>query len=277
MGAMVACFIKLILPFIIVFPGIIAFVLFPNLESGDMALPALITEVIPKGLSGLIIAAVMASLMSSADSSLNSWAALFTHDFYYRLINKKATSKQLVFVGRLAVVIVLVASVTRTLLLKDTASILQFLLNGLAYISCPIIIIFAFGVFWKRTTSAAALITMLISPLICYFAQHMKELVGFGLTQTSVVYWLPIAVVMTCMITIVVSLITKGKTEAQLENLIWKRKDTLNFTEDLFDNREFGAQEKDTIKRHKLSIWKDYRLIGLIAMVLMCIIIWLLR
>ena len=80
MGAMVACLIKLILPFILVLPGIIAFILMPELRVPDHALPELIHRVVPLGLSGLLTAAILAALMSSADFSLNSWETLFSHD-----------------------------------------------------------------------------------------------------------------------------------------------------------------------------------------------------
>jgi len=277
MGAMAACFIKLILPFIIVLPGVIAFVLFPELDSSDKALPVLIKSVIPAGLSGLLVATVIASLMSSADSALNSWATIFTHDFYHRLINRKASPKRLILIGRLAIVFVLIVTVVRTTLLGNPESILQFLLNGLGYISCPIIVIFMVGIFWSRATSTAAIVTLVTSPVVCYTTQHMKETFGWGFSQTSIVYWLPVAVGIAVLIMIIVSLATRPKPREALQNLIWSRQDTMTMGLHLFTRPGDDPSPSPPHSKEKWSLWADYRIIGVTALILMIVIIWLLR
>jgi len=277
MGAIAACFIKLILPFIIVLPGIIAFVLFPELESADKALPTLIKTVVPVGVSGLMMAAVIASLMSSADSALNAWATMFTYDFYLRLFDRKASQERLIAVGRWTIIFVIVATVIRTLLLKDTASILQFLLNGLAYISCPIVVIFLVGILWSRATSTAALVTMITSPITCYYTQNMKATFGWGFDQTSIVYWLPVAVGVSIFVLIVVSLCSKPKNSEQLDGLIWKPADTLTFGIHLLNRLDTENDGGIVTEKQRLPFWKDYRLYGGMAFLLMIVIIWFLR
>lgn len=277
MGTIAACFIKLLLPFIIVLPGIIAFVHFPDLESADKALPTLIKTVVPVGVSGLMIAAVIASLMSSADSALNAWATMFTYDFYRRLFDRNASQARLIAVGRLTIIFVIVATVIRTLLLKDTASILQFLLNGLAYISCPIVVIFLVGILWSRATSAAALATMITSPITCYYTQNMKTTFGWGFDQTSIVYWLPVAVGVSILVLIIVSLCSKPKSPEQLDGLIWKPADTLAFGTHLLIRLDTENDGKIVAENKRLAFWKDYRLFAGIVFLLMIVIIWLLR
>jgi len=280
MGTMAACLIKLFLPFIIVVPGIIAFVLFPDLESadGDKALPLLIKSVLPVGMSGLILAAIIASLMSSADSALNSWATIFTYDFYQRLVAKDATPRRLIGVGRLAMVFVLLVSVTPALLLTDQSSIVQFLLTGLAYMACPVVVIFTVGIFWRRATSAGALTTMILSPIVCYVCQHMQDLFGFGFDKSSPVYWLIVATAVATVVMIAVSLFTRPKELAQLEGLIWNRHDSLTFGPQLLQRRDVENQEKmpGTAPR-QLGFWWDYRLVGLLAYLIMILMIWGLR
>ena len=193
MVTMVDCFIKLITPFILCLPGVIAFILFPKLDVPDQALPLLVSKVVPIGLSGLVIAAIMAALLSSADSTVNSWGTLLTYDIYHRLIDKKTSSKRLILVGRLATIFLLTFAVWRSPTLRDNPSLLQFLLNGLAYITTPIIVLSLVGVFWRRATPTAAVVTILTAPGSCYLAQNLRPMTGWGPPPTSISYWLPVS------------------------------------------------------------------------------------
>ena len=251
----------------------------PDLKVPDSALPALISNVVPTGLSGLMIAAIIASLMSTADSALNSWSTLFTFDFYHRLIDRRADSKKLIFVGRLTTVFVLIVAVIRAPLLRESESIVQFLFNSIAYITAPIIVIFIVGIFWRKATSAAAVTTMILSPIICYFAQHMRFYTGWGPEQTSIVYWLPIAAAILCTIMIILSFFTKHKDSALISGLIWSRANTLEIGSDLMKRLDKNNSDKESnilVYKH-FPIWKDYRLIGAIAVILMIVLIYILR
>ena len=277
MGAIAACFVKLIQPFLLVLPGVIAFVLFPHLDAADKAFPTLVNEVVPAGLSGLIIAAMVAALMSSADSVINSWGTLFTYDIYRRLIDKGSGPRRLVLVGRLATVFLLSIAVIRAPMLRENESILQFFLNALAYITTPILVLFAVGIFWRRATSAAAVVTILTAPAVCYVAQDMRALTGWRPHQTSIVYWLPMAVAVSVLIVIIVSLFTKTKEPALLKGLIWTRQDTLTFGMELLQRRdaEYAGTPGGPVGR--LTIWKDYRLMGFFSLLLMAVLVWWLR
>ncbi len=277
MGTIATCFIKLFLPFILVLPGIIAFVLFPKLDAADKALPVLVREVVPAGFSGLIVSSVIAALMSTASSTINSWGTILTNDFYHRLIDRKAGSRRLILIGRLASVFFLAVCVLRTLLLRETGSILQFLLNGLAYISCPVIVIFASGVFWRRATPAAALTTFFTAPAICYAAQNMRAIFGWGPSQTTAVYWLPIAVGVTAVVMVLVSLVTRPKESSALEGLLWSRADTLNFERGLFQRRDVDGTDGAAPLSERISFWKDHRVMGVVALLIMVLLIWWFR
>jgi SSS family solute:Na+ symporter len=275
MGAVAACFIKLVLPFLLVLPGVIAFVLFPSLDAADKALPTLISEVIPTGLRGLIFSAVIASLMSSADSGLNSWATLFTYDIYHRLVDRAAGAKRLILVGRLASVFLMFVAVVRAPMLRGNESILQFFLGALAYISAPIIVVFMLGVFWRGATSAAAVATMISAPAVCYVVQNVRQLTGWGPQQTSIVYWLPMAVAVLIVLMLGVSLCTQPKAPAQLEGLLWRRQDTLAFGAELSVRRDIAGADRQAGAQPR--IWSDHRIWAIIALLLMSALIWLFR
>ena len=277
MGTILTCYIKLFLPFITVLPGVIAFVLFPELNRPDKALPMLVGAVVPAGLSGVIIAALLAAFMSSASSIANSWATVLANDVYHRLIDRKATAKRLILVGRIATVFLFTVAVIRTPGLRENQSIMQFFQTGLAYISTPVIVIFAMGIFWRRATAAASVAAIVASPLICYFAQHMRQLTGFGPSQPSIVYWSPIAVAMTILLMMAVSRFTKPKPAAALEGLMWSGKDTLAFSVQLFQRRDIEGAEPAAMPSSRPGIWTDYRLATIVVLILLAAIMWFVR
>ena len=92
--------LKNLIPVIIVVPGLIAIVRFPEIADPDLALPLLIGELMPAGVKGIFLAAFMAALMSSVDSYLNSSTAIFTNDIYLRFIRPNADERRLLFIGR---------------------------------------------------------------------------------------------------------------------------------------------------------------------------------
>lgn len=276
MGAMVTCLIKLVLPFILVLPGVIAFVVVPGLDTPDKAFPMLVTRVVPAGFSGLIIAALIAALASTTSATINSWATLFTHDLYHRVIDKKAGHKRLILVGRLATIFPLLMGAIQAPLLRENPSVLQFFITGLAYIATPIIVVFAVGIFWRRATSAAAIVTILTAPVVCYVAQHLPTLTGWGPSQTSIVYWVPIAVAASVLLMTAVSLFTTAKAPALLEGLIWTREDTLTFGTQLFQRRDAGGADTPASRTGGRHIWSDYRLVGVLSLLLLAAVMcWL--
>jgi solute:Na+ symporter, SSS family len=92
--------LKNLIPFLIVIPGLVALVQFPNLENADLALPTLIAQTMPVGVKGVFVAAFLAAMMSSVDSYLNSATTLLANDFYRRIIRPGADERRLLVVGR---------------------------------------------------------------------------------------------------------------------------------------------------------------------------------
>ena len=285
MGAVGAGYIKLILPFVLVLPGVLAVVLIPDLGIGagaDKALPLLIKAVVPTGLMGLVMAAMVASLMSSADSGLNSLATIVTNDFYHRWMDREASQQKLVLVGRVASVAILVCAVARALTLQETPSLMQFLQSGLAYLAAPVIVVFIAGVFWRGATSAGAVVTFVAAPFVCLFAQNGHDVLSEWLPGVAdwwpqhVVYWLPIAVGLLTALLVGISLFTNRKTDAELEPILWTPERTLTFDQRAFDRSDspvVADGDKDQGSRRRSWVY-DYRLWAVVALILMLIEIW---
>ncbi len=159
-GTIFAGFLKILPVFILVFPGIIARALYPDI-AGDQAYPALVTRLLPVGLKGIVVASLLAALMSSLASCFNSSSTLFTIDVYKKL-KPDASERHLVYVGRLATTVLVVLGILWVPFIKYISSQLYIYLQSVqAYISPPIAAVFLFGVFWPRANSKGAIASLL--------------------------------------------------------------------------------------------------------------------
>ena len=156
-GMMFAGYLKLILPFVVVIPGIAAFALSAGIEKPDEAYPWILANIVPAGIKGLIFAALIAAIVSSFSAIINSTSTIFTMDLYKAYFNRQATEKQLVTVGRISGIVAMAIAVIIAPLLGSIDQAFQFIQEYTGMISPGVTAIFVLGLFWKRTTSVAAL------------------------------------------------------------------------------------------------------------------------
>ncbi len=185
-GIILAAFLKIVIPVIVVVPGIAAYVMIndaetmnrlgdvalnnaPSLEQADKAYPWLL-QFLPTGLKGVAFAALAAAVVSSLASMLNSTSTIFTMDIYRQYINKNATDKTTVTVGRLSAAVALVIACIMAPLLGGIDQAFQFIQEYTGLVSPGILAVFLLGLFWKKTTNKAAIIGALVSiPIALYF------------------------------------------------------------------------------------------------------------
>ena len=144
--------LKMFIPVLIIFPGIIAIVTNPGLENGDQAVPLLIKNFIPPGLLGLLFAAFFAALMSTIDSTLNSTATLWTNDIYRKYIKKDAPDKHYLKVGKITTLTILVIAATTSPITESFPGIYVAIQTLLSFFQGPIFAVILLGMLWKRTT-----------------------------------------------------------------------------------------------------------------------------
>ena len=162
-GVMFAAYLKLLMPIVIVLPGICAAILFPVLEKSDQAYPTMMS-LLPNGLLGLTFAALIAAIVSSLASMSNSISTIFTMDIYRYFKSEEQHQASLIKVGRYTVVIsLLIATLIAKPLLGSFESIFQYIQNFTGYFSPGIVVIFLVALFWKKATSMSVLIAALIS------------------------------------------------------------------------------------------------------------------
>ena len=162
-GVMFAAYLKLLMPIVIVLPGICAAILFPVLEKSDQAYPTMMS-LLPSGLLGLTFAALIAAIVSSLASMSNSISTIFTMDIYRYIKGNEVSQFNLIKVGRITVVAsLIIAALIAKPLLGSFESIFQYIQNFTGYFSPGIVVIFLVALFWKKATSLSVLIAALIS------------------------------------------------------------------------------------------------------------------
>jgi len=155
-GMLFAAFLKLLIPVIVVLPGIAAVVLAPDLAKPDQAYPTMM-KLLPSGILGLVFAALVAAIVASLASKINSVATIFTLDFYAKS-RPQADQKKLVRVGRIAAfVAVALAILTAKPLLGSFDQGFQYIQEFTGFFTPGIVVIFMLGLFWKRANEAGAL------------------------------------------------------------------------------------------------------------------------
>jgi SSS family solute:Na+ symporter len=155
-GVIFAAYLKLLMPFVIVIPGIAAVVLAPDLTRPDEAYPTMM-RLLPPGIMGLVFAALVAAIVASTASKINSVATIFTLDIYNQIGAPKSET-QLVTVGRIAAAVaILLAILTAQPLLGSFDQAFQYIQEYTGFFTPGIVVIFLLGLFWKRATEAGAL------------------------------------------------------------------------------------------------------------------------
>lgn len=180
-GLVFAAFLKILIPFIVVIPGVTAYVMYnfpqdiPGLQQGyfdlagninvsDDAYPWLIRNFAPAGIKGISFAALAAAIISSLASMLNSTSTIFTMDVYKQHIRKNATDKQLVRVGRITSLLALIiALIAVEPLLGGLDQAFQYIQEYSGFIYPGIIVVFGLGLLWKRASAKAAIWTSILT------------------------------------------------------------------------------------------------------------------
>jgi SSS family solute:Na+ symporter len=214
-GLLFGAFLKLLMPVIVVLPGIAAYVLYQKgmfqaemLDSNGItdvnkAYPSLL-NLLPTGLKGLSFAALTAAIVASLAGKANSIATIFSLDIYKKAINKNADDKKLVGIGKITIVISMIIAVLLALaigekLMGEGKQGFQYIQEYTGFVSPGIFAMFILGFFWKKTTSNAALFAMIggfVFAVILKFLPQMVDLsfladIGFSKANADGVYEIP--------------------------------------------------------------------------------------
>jgi SSS family solute:Na+ symporter len=177
-GVVLAAFLKLLMPILVVLPGIAAAILTPHLSRSDEAYPNVMT-LLPSGLLGLVFVALVAAIIASMGSTLSSIATIFTADVF-NVVNRNAGKRLQVIVGRFAAIAaLLVAMIVAKPLLGHFDQAFQYIQEYNGFFTPGVTVIFLLGMFWKRATEAGALVAGVGSPVISFFYWKFLPAVPF--------------------------------------------------------------------------------------------------
>jgi SSS family solute:Na+ symporter len=195
-GLLFAAFLKLLMPVIVVLPGIAAYVLYQEglfqtdmLSNGelnpDRAYPVLL-NLLPTGLKGLSFAALTAAIVASLAGKANSVSTIFTLDIYKKFFNENASERQLVYIGRWTVVIsIIIAVFISPFLGIDKKGGFQYIQEYTGFVSPGIFAIFFLGFFWKRATATAALVAAIVTFPLSILLKFLPNFMDLSFLSSS--------------------------------------------------------------------------------------------
>jgi SSS family solute:Na+ symporter len=226
-GSIFAGYLKILPLFIFVIPGLIAYALTQRgditLNRPDEALPTLVGALLPVGLKGIVVAGLLAALMSSLSSVFNSCSTLITWDIYKKL-KPEASEKTLVLVGRIATIILVVFGLLWIPMMKlISGQIYQYLQSVQAYISPPIAAIFLIGVLSKRVNSQgamAALLTGFVLGIARLILELMKGSLSGFLYEYANINFLHFAFLLFLICTLVLVVVSYFTSQPTTEKLV---------------------------------------------------------
>ena len=178
-GVLFGATLKLIIPFIVIFPGIMAFELYADqIERADQAYPVLIENLLPRGLVGVMLAALFGATLSTLDSLLNSAATIFTIDIYKPYLNRSASSGNIVKVGKIVtLVLMMVACLWAPVVASFEGGLYLFIQQYWGFLQSGVVAAFFLGMLWKRVPSIAAVTGMILNfPIYGFMLWQFPEL-----------------------------------------------------------------------------------------------------
>ena len=274
-GAVFAGFLKLSILFIMIFPGAFARVLYPSagmndanqmtatriLESGESTIitmdaiyPSLLFDFLPVGILGFVLAGLIAAMMSSLDSGLNSVSTLITMDFYTKL-KPKASPKQLMGIGRWITAIVMILAVLWAPKIGEFDQLWTYLQQTLAWFSPPVVALFVMGLFFKRMNNKGALACIVIG-LIMTVLVILDQVFAWGMAP-NFLYMAGIHFGLSALAMYVVSMMTNEPDRSKTDAMIWTK-------------AEYDAE---TLALQELPWYKNYRVQAVILIVIVIAIL----
>lgn len=280
-GAIFAGFLKLPILFIMVFPGLFGRLIYPAEQfpalaaNSDLIFPTLMFDLLPIGIRGLIITALVAAIMSSVDSTLNSASTLVTMDFIKKF-KPEASNKTLLYAGRVTTFVFMTLAILWAPQIIKFPNIWTYLQQMLAYLSPPVVACFLAGVFWKRANGNGAFAALLVGHVSAAgifiaaragnlivqtgpFAEGSTEaaMVAAGVPVLHFLYLPPLLLVVSLIALVSASLASAAPSQKVQDSLTWSSK----------------LWTAETAELKALPWYKNYRVLSLILFAVTAVIV----
>lgn len=254
-GALFAGFMQLPLLFLLILPGLMGRQLYDDLDEPDQIWQTLVVDFLPAGIRGLVLAALVAALMSTLDSVLNGASSLVTNDFI-KVYKPDLSDKRLLLIGRILVGVFMVVAVLWAPRIADFPTIVEYFQSFLGAITMPVVVVFLGGIFWKRATATASFVTLAVGWPVGLAVFVANELLG--LIDIQFLYATGLMLVFSLALFVTVTMLTDAPDRAEIDDVTWS----------LNTMREESADLQD------VPVWRNYRIyaVGLIVVTLLSLI-----
>lgn len=262
-GAMLAAALKLLPLFLMAIPAAFAFALLPDLPNGDAVFPMMIVKFLPAGLTGLVVAGLIAAIMSTIDSTLNSSSTLVMVDFV-RPEARGWSPRRVVAVGRLTTAVFVVVAALWPLVIQDFPGLFNYIQQVFSYAVPPVAVVLLMGMLWRRMTGRAALVTLLAGHAIGALILVWR----MGALQRGVDDGLPHFTIVAGLTTLLCVIIAAGVSLAQRDTLGQALRGDSVDEGLLWHGRDAATSARG---------WRDYRWQAALLVLAVALIVWVFR
>jgi len=220
---------KMLLPAIIIVPGLIASVLIPGLgaEEGDLiynnTLPLLMDQLLPTGILGIAITGLLAAFMAGMAANISSFNTVFTYDLWQEYVRRDRPDEYYLKVGRWVTVIGTLVAIGTAFIAAGYNNIMDYIQLLFSYFNAPLFATFIIGMFWKRMTPWAGLAGLIAGTLGAFVADRLftAGVLDVGPPQSAAFWGAAVAFLSDAVVTVLVTLVTSPKPDSELRGLVW--------------------------------------------------------
>uniref|UniRef100_A0AAQ4S4P1 Sodium/glucose cotransporter 1 n=1 Tax=Gasterosteus aculeatus aculeatus TaxID=481459 RepID=A0AAQ4S4P1_GASAC len=307
-GCILCGYLKLLPMFLMVFPGMISRILYPDevacvdpikcqefcdasVGCTNIAYPKLVVDLMPNGLRGLMLSVMMASLMSSLTSIFNSASTLFTMDIYTK-IRSRASERELMIAGRLFILALIGVSIAWIPVVQSAQSgqLFDYIQSITSYLTPPVAAVFILAIFCKRVNESGAFYGLVIGLLIGLSRMITEFIYGTGscispsncptiICGVHYLYFSIILFVVSCIIIVGISLMTKPIEDKRINSQLFQRYGNRRYSADIyrFSTSPFPEEQAELQKKltdtSEVPLWRN--VVNANAIILLCVAVFL--
>lgn len=258
-GSILAGFVKLSFLFLFILPGTFALVLYPNLDTPDVVFPTLVFDLLPIGIRGLILAAVIAAITSTVDSILNSASTVVTMDFV-RTFRPDTSQQGLVTIGRISTIGALIVAIIWAPTIAQFDTLYQYLQSILSYTVPPVVAVFLLGIMWRRINATAAFVTLITLIPLGVVAFILNEVLAES-SPIQFLYAAGISFAASLLMLTVISLLGAVPDREKTDELTWQP----------------SYWREETRELRGKPLWQNYRFLSIVMLVSTLVIVYIFR
>ncbi|MFI5663324.1 sodium:solute symporter family protein [Streptomyces sp. NPDC051684] len=230
---LIAAFPKILIPMVVVIPGLIALVMEPSIgkSAGGLqyndAIPVLMRDLLPNGVLGIAVTGLLAAFMAGMAANVSSFNTVFTNDIWAAYIKKGQSDRYYLQTGRVVTAVGVVIGMGTAFIAGSFSNIMNYLQTLFSFFNVPLFVVFIIGMFWKRTTPAAGfwgLLSGTVAAMVNYFWFYKQGVISIPSDQGANFVSSIVAFVVGAVVMFVVTLCTKSKPAEELAGLVYGTK-----------------------------------------------------